>query len=72
MDEKKSVRWYTRAADGYRRAARDGDVGAQYRLGQLYERGLGVSKDPDEAAKWYRKAAEQGHDRAKEALERLK
>jgi TPR repeat protein len=32
---------------------------AQYRLGRLYEEGRGVRKDLDEAARWYRKAADQ-------------
>jgi TPR repeat protein len=32
---------------------------AQYNLGVCYDKGEGVSKDPVEAAKWYRKAAEQ-------------
>jgi hypothetical protein len=33
---------------------------AQYFLARMYERGEGVTKDPKLAAKWYRKAAEQG------------
>jgi uncharacterized protein len=33
---------------------------SQYNLGVAYEKGLGVSKDNNEAAKFYRKAAEQG------------
>ena len=27
----------------------------------MYENGIGVKKDNDEAVKWYREAAEQGH-----------
>lgn len=34
---------------------------AQFNLGALYEHGRGVEKDLTEAAKWYRKAAEQGN-----------
>jgi TPR repeat protein len=41
--------------------AEAGDVAAQARLGQIYEHGLGVPRDPAEAARWYGLAAEQGH-----------
>ena len=37
-----------------------GDPAAQYELGLHYHFGRGVSKDDAEAAKWWRKAAEQG------------
>ena len=33
---------------------------AQYNLTKMYVRGEGIAKDDAEAAKWYRKAAEQG------------
>jgi TPR repeat protein len=33
----------------------------QYNLGLKYQCGRGVPRDDAEAAKWYRKAAEQGH-----------
>ena len=44
---------------------------AQYNLGVCYENGRGVTKSISEAVKWYRKAAEKGHARAKEKLRRL-
>jgi hypothetical protein len=47
-------------AEQYRKAALQGSVTAQGILGVIYEEGIGVSKDPVEAAQWYRKAAEQG------------
>ena len=37
---------------------------AQYRLGLKYRLGYGVPEDYAEAAKWCRKAAEQGYARA--------
>ena len=37
----------------------------------MYEKGEGVSKDVAEAIKWYRKAAKQGHEIAKDNLRRL-
>ncbi|GEM_PF-1767977 len=52
--------------------AEEGDENSQYRLGLLYEKGyLGLARDTDDAAKWYRKAAEQGHRIAKLRLTRL-
>jgi hypothetical protein len=45
-----------------------GDVEAQYHLGQAYENGFGVKKDPSEAAHWYQRAAEQGHSDAQNSL----
>ena len=50
---KKAVMWY-------RKAAEQGDAGAQYFLEGMYYRGEGVLEDDKEAVKWYRKAAEQG------------
>ncbi len=43
-----------------RRAAEQGDAGAQVDLGVMYSKGIGVPQDLREAAKWYRRAAEQG------------
>ncbi len=40
--------------------AKQGDATAQLKVGNLYARGEGVSKDYFEAMKWYRQAAEQG------------
>ena len=37
----------------------------------MYANGHGVAKDDEEAAYWYRKAADQGDEDAKEALARL-
>lgn len=37
------------------------DADAQYRTGLRFLHGSGVQEDKTEAAKWYRKAAEQGH-----------
>jgi ATP-dependent protease ClpP protease subunit len=40
--------------------AEQGHVAAQFNLGVLLEKGLGVAQDYAEAARWYMKAAEQG------------
>jgi TPR repeat protein len=52
-NEAEAVKWY-------RKAAEQGDAGAQLNLGVCYENGTGVAKDEAEAIKWYRLAAEQG------------
>ena len=47
-----------------KRLAESGDTGAQFILGFLYFKGLGVPQNYAEAMKWYRKAADQGDDNA--------
>ena len=53
-------------------AAEQGFAVAQYGLGVMYEKGLGVPQNDAEAEKWYRKAAEQGSEEARMALEAMK
>ncbi len=53
-DLKKALYWY-------RKAARQGDARALSNLGQLYERGNGVIKEPTKAAALYTAAAKRGH-----------
>jgi len=48
--------------------AEKGDAGAQFILGFMYDEGKGVPQDYVEAAKWYRKAAEQGNKAAQHNL----
>ena len=59
--EAEAVAWY-------RRAAEQGLAGAQFSLGSMYDRGIGVTADHLEAAKWIRLAAEQGYVIAQFAL----
>ena len=44
--------------------ARQGDAKAQTHVGEIYEKGLGITPDYSLAAQWYRKAADQGFERA--------
>lgn len=55
-----------------RKAAEQGDVDAQYRLGDAYYYGQRVEKDLVESVKWYRKAAEQGCALAQSRLDSIK
>jgi hypothetical protein len=48
--------------------ARRGDAPAQLILGTMHLRGQGVPVNPAEAARWYRRAAEQGHTVAQTEL----
>lgn len=41
--------------------AAGGDRDTQFGLAWLYDKGLGINRDLEQAAAWYRKAAEQGH-----------
>ena len=51
--------------------ARNNDAAAQRNIGHLYRYGKGVARDPVEAAKWYRRAAELGFHRAQANLASL-
>jgi len=59
------------AANWFRKAAEQGDTGAQTMLGLLYDTGHGVKQDYAQAEIWYRKAAEQGDSGVKPALVRF-
>jgi hypothetical protein len=47
-----------------RKLADEGNVEVQYKLGRMYEEGLGLPQDYKEAAKWYLKAAGKGNAQA--------
>ena len=49
--------WFEQNID----AARRGNSGAQYAIGNCYADGNGVGRNPEQAFYWYMKAAEQGH-----------
>jgi TPR repeat protein len=50
------------------KSAEFGDAVAQFALGRAYESGNGVPQRMDQAAIWYRKAAEQGNEKAQSSL----
>lgn len=51
-----------------KKAAVQGDADAQFYMGEIYHEGKAVETDLDEAAEWYRKAAEQGDEVAEYKL----
>ncbi len=55
---------YTTALKVWLPAAKSGDARAQNYVGQIYEKGLGITPDYVTAAEWYRRAAEQGDSAA--------
>jgi TPR repeat protein len=61
----------TEASRLYRAAADAGDFAAQNNLGELFETGRGVSREPAQALGWYRKSAESGFAPAQFNLARL-
>ena len=63
-DYRRARKWYARAAAQRSSSAPD----AAYRLGYLYEKGLGGKKDMQTACRLYRKAAKNGHADAQRAL----
>jgi len=54
-----------------RARAEQGDAGTQFKLGVMYMNGQGVPKDEAQPVAWFRKAVEQGHDSAKDALREM-
>jgi TPR repeat protein len=62
------VKDYATAVPRCREAAELGSVDAELAVGDLYSLGYGVSKDSDEAMKWYRRAADHGSAEAEMEL----
>lgn len=50
-----------KAAADLHAAADKGDTEAAYLLGQFYEKGIGIQRDPSEALRYYHLAADKGH-----------
>lgn len=58
---------FASAVSTWRPLAIAGDADAQYNLGQAYRLGRGVPVDPQMAESWFKKAADQGHLRGRNA-----
>jgi hypothetical protein len=59
---------YTQSQPWFEKAATQGDVRAQHKLGVMYAKGEGVEEDRDKAIAWLGKAAAQGDSEAKRKL----
>ncbi|MDR2219318.1 MAG: sel1 repeat family protein [Methylobacillus sp.] len=59
--DNKAGELFAKAAEGYLAAARQGNVRAQYYLGDMYSSATGVEQDFTQAIFWLRKAADQGN-----------
>ncbi|GGD19800.1 hypothetical protein GTQ45_03255 [Pyruvatibacter mobilis] len=57
QDDDQAAYWITRAAE-------QGLAPAQYRLGTMFEKGVGVPENPTKARSWYERAAGQGNVKA--------
>jgi len=57
QDNEQAAYWLNRAAE-------QGLAPAQYRLGTMFEKGLGVPENPTKARTWYERAAAQGNVKA--------
>lgn len=62
---------YANAAAMWRPLAEADVIEAQYRLGRLYQFGMGVPRDTEEARQWLETAGAAGHDSARDALTTL-
>lgn len=63
-DYKKAVYWFSKAAE-------EGNAYSQCSLGVCYEKGKGIEKNINKAKEWYKKAANQGHEKAIKKLKEL-
>lgn len=62
---------YEEAIDCFQKAAALGHDTAQYKLGEIYEKGYGTPVNDKEAVTWYIKAAEQGYDVAQVKISKI-
>ena len=62
---------FIKAKEWFEFAAYLGDSCAQHNIGVMYLYGKGVEKSEDKAKEWFMRAADNGHEGAKDALEML-
>jgi TPR repeat protein len=62
---------YEKGMEWYKKAAAQGDSDAQESIGEIYEKGEGVTRAPFQAIYWYRMAADQGNANARAKLTEL-
>jgi uncharacterized protein len=62
---------YKKAAAWWYKSARQGNVEAQYNIGNMHYKGQGMAQNHTKSSEWWQKAAEQGHGMAQFRLGRL-
>ena len=62
---------WTQVFNFQHKLAEQGNVKAQYILGEMYEQGRGVDKNTDTAIAWYQKADTNGHPKAAERIAKI-
>jgi len=62
---------YGQAANILLRLAQQGHLKAQYTVGYMYHHGQGLPRNAKESTRWITLAAARGHEKAKEALNRI-
>lgn len=65
VDKKKAFQLFYTAGEA-------GLESAEYRVGFMYEYGIGTNQNFEEAKLWYKRSAEHGYDMAKSAAEKIK
>ena len=70
--EKIAVKSEDSPFESYLRAAKSGDADAMFIVGRCYLDGVGTEKDPEEARRWFNKAAAGGNQASKRALNQLR
>jgi len=63
---------YEKAIEWFRKAVLQDDVSSMVYLGRCYMNGWGVNIDTQKGKGYFKKAAEQGNEDAKKALERMR
>ncbi|MCW8919657.1 MAG: sel1 repeat family protein [Gammaproteobacteria bacterium] len=60
------------AAEWMEKAARQGLLDAEYLMGAIHAEGIGVEVNPQEARRWWQRAAARGHTEAQRLLKEMK
>ncbi|MBQ6780847.1 MAG: SEL1-like repeat protein [Treponema sp.] len=57
--------------ESLKKSAEQGDAEALYQLGNCYQNGEGVEQDIKKAVEWWLKAADLGHEKASELIQKI-
>lgn len=72
-DEARAQEFYTQALRGFLHSVREKpDASLRYRIGTMYEFGMGTERDTETAKQWYSAAAAEGNEAAAARLEEIR